>query len=142
MKKELIQNLRQKGLRITPLLKTFLDIFCKADSPLSVINLITELKKERLSPNKTTLYRKLEQLTEIGILQENIFSDTIKRYCLRHESHHHHFVCGECGFIKDVKIKSCSEITKKLASKLKNEGHVLNEHIMTFSGTCSKCLTV
>ena len=116
MKKELISTIRKKGHRITPLLKTLLDIFFKSSSPLSISDLISKLKKENLSPNKTTLYRKVEKLTEIEILQENIFSDTIKRYCLKHESHHHHFVCGECGFIKSVKIKSCSEITKKLAS--------------------------
>lgn len=140
MKNNLTNIIRGKGYRITPLLKVLLDIFSKSDAHLSVSDLIPVLKKEALSPNKTTLYRQLEQLTQIGILQENIFPDMVKHYCFKH-GHHHHFICKQCGFIKAVAIENCGKMTKKLANKLKKEGHMLNEHIMTFAGVCSNCLT-
>jgi len=142
MRNNLIHSIKEKGHRITPLLRVLLDIFYESDSPLSISDLKSALGEKKEVPNKTTLYRQLERLTKMNILEENIFSDTVRRYCLKHKSHHHHFICEKCGFIKNVNIDDCEKTAKELANKLKRKGYLLNDHIMTFSGICNNCLNV
>jgi len=142
MENNLINCIRERGHRITPLLRSLLDIFNKSEAPMSISDLISALRKKDFSPNKTTLYRQLVQLTQMDILQENIFSDTVKRYCLKYGCHHHHFICRKCGLIKNIKIDDCQKITAGMAGELKRQGYAINEHIMTFSGTCKNCLII
>ena len=140
MKESLINLLRKQGFRITPLLKSIIDIFCQSDVHLSVLDLIAKLEKAAILPNKTTLYRQLERLTRMGILQENMFPDTFKRYCIQYQHHHHHFICDECGSIKSIAIDSCKSMTEELTNQLRKKGYAPKQHIIDFIGTCQHCL--
>lgn len=140
MKKELEKQLVEKGVYLTSLIKELLEILFKENKPLSVEDVLRKFEKKDLFPNKTSLYRQFSKLTNLGILEETIFSDGIRRYCVTcNGDHHHHFECDKCGYIENIPMDVCGGVLGVISKKLNNSGHVLKTHSFIFRGLCFKC---
>ena len=53
-------------------------------------------KKVSDKMDKTTVYRNLDKLTQLGDIIEDFDKSGEKRYSL-HDHHHHHFLCNNCS---------------------------------------------
>jgi len=86
-----------------------------------------------------TVYRTLEMLTELKILDKVNFNDGLARYDMRKEGakhFHHHLLCLECGDIEEVEDDLLGDV-ERLVEK---EFHFLvKDHRLTFHGVCRKC---
>ncbi|MDD3861995.1 MAG: transcriptional repressor [Candidatus Gracilibacteria bacterium] len=134
-----LEKIRQNNLRVTDLLESIIDIFGKQSHPLTILELKTLLKKKNFSPNKTTLYRQVEKLSSIGILQESVFSDSQRRYCIVEEGdHHHHFYCKQCGHAEELPHSLCEKI-HKVETQLKSRNFKIIKHSLEIEGLCAKC---
>jgi len=132
---DVITQLRAKGFRITKLRQTLLELLFLSNSPLSVPEILANLKKKRLVVNKTSIYRELEFLLAEDLLGEVDFLDGSKRY-ERHSHHHHHLVCSQCKHV--TCIDACVDLSPfySRASKL---GFIVDKHVLEFFGRCSRC---
>ncbi|BBN98990.1 Fur family transcriptional regulator [Sporolactobacillus terrae] len=87
-----------------------------------------------------TVYRTLELLTELKIVDKINFGDGVARYDLRREgaSHfHHHLVCVECGSVDEIQEDLLSEVEKVVERKWHFK---VKDHRLTFHGICHRCL--
>ena len=75
---EYYKQLREQGVYMTPLLKKILRTLNAAKGPISVNEIIFELRKKGLSPDKTTVYRQMTKLSEVEVVQESLFTDEIR----------------------------------------------------------------
>ena len=142
MNQEKLQKLRNEKIRITGLLTAILGILGRAKKPMTITDLTGALKKKSFLPNKTTLYRQMEKLTSVGLLQENIFSDSLKRYCLTEEGiHHHHFYCKKCGRAESLPPSLCGEITA-VENYFKRKKFKIFRHNLEIEGLCPNCHNV
>lgn len=133
-----LQKLKKRGERITPISAALLDIFVKEFKPLSTVEILDELKKRKIPANKTTVYRQIEKFLKNDLLYEVRFEDRKKRYELSHgDKHHHHLVCLKCGGIQDVDLPADLEEQEKQIFK-KTKFKVLR-HSLEFFGLCSNC---
>ena len=66
---QVIEYLKVKGNRITKIRKSVIDIFHKATTPLSIQDVLNELRNLNLFPNKTTAYREIEFLLMQGVIK-------------------------------------------------------------------------
>ncbi len=139
MDNNLIKKIKEAGFYTTPLIKRIVTLLHKSRSPMSVNELLDRLSKTKLSPNKTTLYRQLTKLAEAGLVQEGLFSDEVRRYCLTlDEDHHHHFVCQECGYAERLPVNVCKQVAN-LTHALQARGHEVTTHTLDIEGLCKEC---
>lgn len=134
----LIDNLRDKGERITTVRKALIETLSTSSHPLSVQEILAVLKKKNINANKTTVYRQLELLQYHETVREVRFNDRSARYELAiGDDHHHHLVCIKCRKTEDVSFDEDLERHEKIIMQ-KNKFKVL-QHSLEFFGLCAKC---
>ncbi|RYM05078.1 transcriptional repressor [Sporolactobacillus sp. THM7-7] len=87
-----------------------------------------------------TVYRTLELLTELKIVDKINFGDGVSRYDLRREGanhFHHHLVCIECGSVDEIQEDLLGEVEKLVERKWHFK---VKDHRLTFHGICHRCL--
>lgn len=86
-----------------------------------------------------TVYRTLEMLTDLKILNKVSFTDGLARYDMRKEGakhFHHHLLCLECGGIEEIEDDLLGEVEKVVERKFKFK---VKDHRLTFHGVCEAC---
>lgn len=96
----------------------------------SVAEFLSELKKQKASYNKTSVYRALEQLLAEGTICKQHFGETEAQYELR-DHHHAHAVCRKCQKVKTVDCKYDEPESVKDFS--------IDHHHVTLIGVCGEC---
>lgn len=81
-------------------------------------------------------YNVLRALTDAGLIRCTQIAGHPARYEIERHDNHHHFVCRDCGSIRDVE---CAVGTRPcLVAKLPQE-YSIDEAAVTFWGTCPNC---
>ena len=100
-----------------------LESLLEINNPITIDELQSKL---RGSVAKSTLYRVLNDLKKINILNEFTSPDnsTVVELILEDHSHHHHLFCSDCGEVIDVELSEefevmLSEEIKKVQKNLK-----------------------
>jgi Fur family ferric uptake transcriptional regulator len=85
--------------------------------------------------NKSTIYRTLELLEELGCVFKSKFGD---RFIYHHaeEGHHHHLICYACGKSIDCDRNLFSSVERE--AKGKYNFHLATKHVV-MSGLCYDC---
>ncbi|WP_424767161.1 Fur family transcriptional regulator [Paenibacillus sp. sgz302251] len=86
-----------------------------------------------------TVYRTLELLADLNIVQKMNFGDGVARYDLRGEDHehmHHHLICDECGSLHEIKEDWLFELEQRLEREY---GFTVTDHRLDFTGTYKQC---
>lgn len=124
---------------MTPVRRALIEILVAAREPLSPDELLERLAKRRMSINKTTIYRQLENLLRLGLVHEVRLGDRPVRYELAdpHDSHHHHLVCTACGRVEDVELPGDLSTFEKAITRRKK--FIVLRHSLEFFGLCRKC---
>lgn len=138
MKDDTLHKIRGNNFRVSRNLKEILGVMERADGPLSIQEIGAVLAVRKVVPNKTTLYRQVEKLKNLNLIQESLFSDSIKRYCAVSDHHHHHFYCMECGYAEELPDASC-EVIPGLEELFKSKNYKVMNHHLEIEGLCSKC---
>src|SRR5699024_12251413 len=89
-----------------------------------------------------TVYRTLELLSELEIVDKINFGDGVYRFDLRKEGakhFHHHLVCTECGSVEEIIDDLLKDVEKEIE---KNWGLQEENNGLTFHGICKQCLNV
>ncbi|MDN5347448.1 MAG: Fur family transcriptional regulator, ferric uptake regulator [Clostridia bacterium] len=133
------QRLHELEYKITPqrqiILKAFIDNATEHLSAEEVYNIV----KER-DPNigLATVYRTLDLLAELEILQKLNFGDGKTRYEIgqRGEHHHHHLICLKCGRVEEFDHDFLESLEQAIAKK---NNFTIIDHEVKFYGYCQKC---
>jgi len=126
-----LRRAKLSGLRQTPTLQKMISQLSGAQQPLSVQNLIANLKV-----NKTTVYRELKSLINRHLVSEVEFGDGKKRYELVSD-HHHHLICEKCHSVEDIRFTDdLSEKEQFIKTKTKFS---VQRHNLEFFGLCKRC---
>ncbi len=86
-----------------------------------------------------TVYRTLEMLTELSILDKVNFNDGLARYDMRKEGakhFHHHLLCLECGNIDEIEEDLLGDVERIVEN---NYFFKVTDHRLTFHGICQSC---
>lgn len=93
--------------------------------------------EESKPPGLTTVYRSLESLVQMGLVQAVDLGDGERRYeVVEPGEHHHHLVCKECGGSTHMDSCLVEEIEDKIKTKYRFE---IDSHIFEVFGTCDSC---
>lgn len=86
-----------------------------------------------------TVYRTLELLTELHLVEKMNFGDGVARFDLRSEDHehmHHHMICSICGEVEEIQDDWLSELEQRVKREY---GFNVSDHRLDFIGTFSSC---
>jgi Fur family transcriptional regulator, ferric uptake regulator len=86
-----------------------------------------------------TVYRTLELLTELKVVDKINFGDGVSRYDLRKEGadhFHHHLVCIDCGSVDEIQEDLLGDVEKIVENQF---NFIIKDHRLTFHGICHRC---
>lgn len=132
-------RLRNNSYKLTPqrqtILRTFLD---NADQHLSAEDVYSLVKNEYSDMGLATVYRTLDLLAELGILQKNDFGDGCSRYEFTRKDvhHHHHMICLNCGAVSEFDDDLLESLEAVIYKRIKFK---VVDHDLKFFGYCQKC---
>ncbi len=100
------QQLHESGFKLTPQREATLLVLLENEKEhLSAEEVFFLVKKKSPEIGLATVYRTLEILTDLKIIDKVNFNDGVARYDLRKEGakhFHHHLLCLKCGTIEEV----------------------------------------
>ena len=122
------QQLHESGFKLTPQREATLLVLLENEKEhLSAEEIFFLVKKKSPEIGLATVYRTLEILTELKIVDKVSFNDGLARYDLRKEGakhFHHHLLCLNCGTIEEVEERY---------------HFLVKDHRLTFHGICQEC---
>ncbi|WP_089297634.1 Fur family transcriptional regulator [Actinoplanes regularis] len=127
--------LRERGLRLTPQRQLILEAVHELGhaTPETVHNAV----RERVAGvNITTVYRTLELLEELGLVNHTHLSHGSPTYHPAGEGQHVHLVCRSCGSIEEMD----PAVLLPVCDRLRDERNFRVDvgHVSLF-GVCGKC---
>ena len=135
--------LKEAGLRLTLPRKIILNILEEAKHHLSADDIYAQLHKDYSSVGFATVYRTLDLLTRLGLINKFDFGDGRARYELRiNKKHHHHLICKLCGKVIDYKdfVDEETELVHKMEDRLcKKYVFKIEDYYFHFYGFCNNC---
>lgn len=134
----IVEELRQKGCRISDLRRTLLKILLEKQEPVSAQALMQELKQNGFTPNPTSLYRQLDTLVKHDVARLVVLNPKVQLFELA-KDHHHHFVCETCEDVQDVHSETIESAFENFERELKRSGLSVQKHELTFFGACQTC---
>lgn len=136
--KDLIAVLRHNQQRITPARQILLQFFIDHSSEdLSLPAIVTHLQDKLPGINRSSVYRNLEMLKQLSVIQELSVPGKGKRFQFIFEQPVHHFIiCKACGTVSKGKQSFFEKVERAL-----REIHDFQKANLsvTFYGFCSKC---
>ncbi|MFH1087550.1 MAG: Fur family transcriptional regulator [Chloroflexota bacterium] len=128
--------LKEKGYRLTSQRAAVLDVLHGSDSHLTAEDIYGRVRASYPQVNRSTVYRTLELLKELELVDETDFSGDRLYYHHEEKGHHHHLVCRACGRVMDTG----EEILGPLKEHLVREYGFLPDmrHLAIF-GYCGGC---
>jgi len=138
---EILQNLQQKGHRITSARKNVIRILCSHSDFLGAYDIHHLLVQEKIHIGVASIYRVLGMLKTLGLLKSEEFSSGGEKFRLEakhtHPQHSHQLICSQCGRSEEW-AGDCPIAT--LSQKLEvDSGFQIEEHWLRFFGVCPHC---
>ncbi|MCM8817849.1 MAG: transcriptional repressor [Candidatus Omnitrophica bacterium] len=137
---------KRYGFRTTQARQVILDVFYNCKEHLSAEDIYLKIHKKYPGISLTTVYRTLEILNRLGIIEKHDFGDGRARYELAHhlckKGHHHHLVCSGCGKVIDYDdlVDKETDFIKTIEEHLsKRYRFKITGHLVQFFGMCPEC---
>ncbi len=141
MSKEMfLQQLRQKGYKVTSQRQVILDFIAQNKGEhLSPDEIYERIKKTNPEIGLATVYRTLALLCKMKFIHKLDFDDGCSRYELnRHEGdhRHHHLICTICGSVTEVEEDLLDSLEEQVMRK---NGFIVKDHRVKLYGYCKEC---
>jgi Fe2+ or Zn2+ uptake regulation protein len=137
MSQSKLQDLKNKGHRLTKARIGLLEVLDESNAPLSAASLMEALKRKKIRANLSTLYRELTFLAKQGLVHETTFDKKTRVFERKEAQDHHHAVCENCHTVIELDIEpSLKQLELAIAKKTKFKA---NHHLVEFFGTCASC---
>lgn len=143
MNEEKVKDLlREKGLKVTSQRLMVLNILSiHGDEHLTVEEIYDLAKEESPEIGLATIYRTVQVLLELHVIEKVTFDDGFARYELNGEEtgsghRHHHAICTQCGKVYSLETDLLDTLEKQVFESL---GFEVTDHEVKLYGLCSAC---
>jgi Fur family ferric uptake transcriptional regulator len=131
----ILEVLRQKGQRVTTPRRLLIASLIQAGGHRSAEELAAEVQAQAPDVHISTIYRNLEELQRLGVIEHVHLGHGAATYHLA-DLAHGHLVCSNCGAILEVP----DEVFRSLARDVEGRfGFEIDPHHFAMVGLCAKC---
>ena len=132
-----LTQLKDNGYRLTNARKAVVKIVAHASTALNPLEVFDQAKSVCPSLGVVTVYRTLEKLEELNLIQRVHQPDGCNAYLPHADGHQHLIICEDCGKAEYFEGK---EDMDAFFSKVAGEhGFTVSEHWLQLFGICSEC---
>jgi len=131
----LIEDIRQRGYRMTPQREMILDAIHE-EGHITADEIYQRVRAKSSAINLATVYRTLEMLKQLGIVTAIDTGGGCVHYELAGEQPHHHLVCEACGETVELDCDVLLPLEQELC---KRYGFQMNLNHLALFGQCPKC---
>jgi Fur family ferric uptake transcriptional regulator len=105
---------------------------------LSAVEIERALVERGSEVSRASVYRVMDELEEIGVVQRVEIGQGIVRYEPVREGpgHHHHLVCDRCGRLEPFTDEGIERAIRRLSDRLPVQ---VSEHEVVLHGACETC---
>jgi Fur family transcriptional regulator, ferric uptake regulator len=134
------RQITAKGYKLTSQREITLRILLENENDhLSAEEVFMLVKAKFPDIGLATVYRTLELLSELHIVEKMNFGDGVARFDLRDDTHehmHHHLICTDCGLVKEIKDDWLKELEQRIELEF---GFMVIDHRLDFTGSFNNC---
>ncbi|WP_462412102.1 ferric iron uptake transcriptional regulator [Neobacillus sp. Marseille-QA0830] len=134
------KQLHSASYKLTPQREATVKVLLENEEDhLSAEDVYLLVKEKSPEIGLATVYRTLELLTELKIVDKINFGDGVSRYDLRQEGaahFHHHLVCIECGAVDEIQEDLLEDVEAIVERRWNFK---IKDHRLTFHGICHRC---
>ena len=134
----IVQALDRAGYRLTAPRRAVADLIATHDGHFTVLELAAAARDRRLGISRATLFRALELLIELGVVERLDLPTGEHAYVPCAPVHHHHVVCSRCGRTAEVDDAGLSGAVREIERR---SGFRIDAHRLELFGLCRHCRT-
>ena len=133
----ILARLKDDGGRITTPRVEIVKILLTSDEHLSAEDIAAQVQAAHPSVATSTVYRTLETLEQLGIIEHVHVAHGRAHYHLAERAPHQHLACTECGAIIEAPASLLEEVAARVHHDL---GFELEAHHSALIGRCAACV--
>ena len=126
---------RDRGIPVTVQRRVIFTALLERDDHPSVDQIFDDVKGRIPGVSRTTVYRTLETLTDLGLARRANHFEALARFD-GNMKQHHHLVCTVCGKVSDFQDPG---LTIGGLPDVRRSGFVLFDYSIYFEGYCVDC---
>jgi Fur family transcriptional regulator, ferric uptake regulator len=132
---EILERLRERGGRLTAPRRAIIAALLESKHHVTAETLADEVQRAHPEIHLATIYRTLDTLTDLGVINHVHLGHGPAVYHLVDDAHHH-LVCDQCGTIVELP----PDVFDSLGVRLEREyGFRLDAHHFALGGRCRSC---
>lgn len=133
-----LEALREAGHRRGGARTAVVEALARHDCAVTALDLDDELRRRQPPVGRASVYRALEQLEELGLVQRlEVCRGTAGYERIDPDGHHHHHaICRDCGRMVPFEDSSLERAIGQLS---KNISFEVTEHDVVLRGRCERC---
>ena len=133
-----LTTLQESGLRRGGARTAVVETLARHDCAVTAIEIEDELRRRRAAVGRASVYRALDQLEELGLVQRFEASRGTASYERVDPGgdHHHHAICRVCGRMVAFEDRDLERAIHKIEGDLPFE---ISEHDVVLRGRCRRC---
>ncbi len=130
------ETIRKAGYRLTPQRVAVWEAVRRGGRHRTAEEIAAEVQQTLPEVNVSTVYRTLELLVGLELVQETRLAGVATYYEVAPAPVHHHFVCESCGAVGHLDDGLLEPVRREL---LDADGFLVSEARMTVFGLCRDC---
>ncbi len=131
-----LAQIQGMGYRLTKPLRVIVELLANSPRALGPIDLYDLGRKEYPRLGLVTVYRTLDKLEELGLVQRVHQAGGCHMYLRAAQGHEHLLLCTRCG---RVGYFSGDDLTPLINATARDSGFVIQEHWLQLYGLCANC---
>jgi Fur family ferric uptake transcriptional regulator len=124
------------GYRVTEPRRSLARLIGERGGHFTAEELVSASRSQRLGVGRATVFRSLEILTELGIVERLDLPSGVHAFVACDPAHHHHVVCSRCGQSSDVGDSGMGRVLEEVARR---SGYRIESHRLELFGLCGSC---
>jgi Fe2+ or Zn2+ uptake regulation protein len=136
LENEWLRRLGEQGARLTGPRRAIVRILARSRRALEPLELYDAVRREVPGVGLVTVYRTLEALEELGLVQRIHESGGCRRYLRAPQGHQHVLLCRRCGQAELFDGDDLEPLFEQVAARW---GYHIEEHWLQLFGLCPEC---
>ncbi|NDJ51474.1 MAG: transcriptional repressor [Chloroflexi bacterium] len=133
---KLIEAMSKAGYRITQPRRIIVSVLVETGAHISADTLVDLVREKDHSIGRTTIYRTLDLLGELGFVNAVYQGTGAAHYVLMKSDGHHYLICDRCHDV--VEFNEClgGDMVEDICQRF---GFSLRNHLLEIHGICRNC---
>lgn len=133
-----LELLGEAGYRRGGARTAVVEALARHDCAVTALELEEELRRRRVPVGRASVYRALERLEELRLVQRFEAARGIASYERVNPSgrHHHHAICRRCGRMEPFEDRGLERAIEQVSGQVPFE---IAEHDVVLRGLCERC---